>query len=840
MGAADNLKNIIDQQKTVLSALEAEHLALAGSNLAQENAALKADIAKLLEEHEMVSRKADSLNEENAGLKNALYEQIYNEKIKIVNNTAQKLDIYFRANLDEEVNRLTALEKSVKARIKKMRETLTQNNIDIQDGLYAKLDELSTLLDSRVTEASAAAERLSAAFSQEEREELEALKNEQISDDQILAVTKKNNLERFLGLNVLNAGGILLLILGVITLARYTYVLLPDLLKGIMMFSFGGAMLVAGEFLNRKKPNIFSLGLSAGGVGILYAALATSYFILHILDMYPALAICILITLVAFVLANRYNSQIIISFALIGGYLPMFSLGYGEAVLYGAMAYFVALNLLALLVSFSKKWRISSFIGLFLNIIGTTYICFFLAGTGSLTEKILITIYALFAFLVYTAIPITSAYCTKSIFKKSDIVLLAINTVCSSLILFGLFSRFQWQDLQGLLAIAFAAIYLLLGRFAEKKFTGKALYTRALFYLTGLTFVVLIIPFQFGRAWLSLGWLAEGVFLAAYGILGNNKTFKRVGFIICLLCLAAFILHDIDYSDEAIFPWKYLAITLGSLVILGAYMQQRMMSGRFISIYKYFALINVWFYTIYIISIELYDALFWHYYHRQMSFNLSYLIGALTVTATFVIAYIIPRIKLLASRGLKIVSVLLYAIGILIMFILNTFESPVNYTGSGAIALTIGVLTLLGLLSVFAMRDLMRIIIAGRKLGVEWYPLGVSAYFVILLTQILITQFDLAFSSAAISIIYALTALAWIIFGFMRRYAFIRHFGLGLVIFSVFKLFFVDLYALTQGRQIVSYFSLGLTLLVISFVYQYFSKRLELKEVISLDAKEAD
>jgi uncharacterized membrane protein len=82
-----------------------------------------------------------------------------------------------------------------------------------------------------------------------------------------------------------------------------------------------------------------------------------------------------------------------------------------------------------------------------------------------------------------------------------------------------------------------------------------------------------------------------------------------------------------------------------------------------------------------------------------------------------------------------------------------------------------------------------------------------------------------------------LAALAWIIFGFVRRFVFIRRFGLVLAIFAVVKLFVLDLTGLTQGFRILSYFALGVILIAISFVYQYFSKRLELKEGMSIHAE---
>jgi uncharacterized membrane protein len=56
-----------------------------------------------------------------------------------------------------------------------------------------------------------------------------------------------------------------------------------------------------------------------------------------------------------------------------------------------------------------------------------------------------------------------------------------------------------------------------------------------------------------------------------------------------------------------------------------------------------------------------------------------------------------------------------------------------------------------------------------------------------------------------------------------------RKFGLGLAISAVVKLFIIDLSHLTSGYRIVSYFALGITLVAISFVYQYFNKRLDIK-----------
>jgi len=746
---------------------------------------------------------------------------------------------------------LTAIELNIKSRIKHIKNILSQNNSGIRDEFNSKLNELSDLLDKRITE-----ERTNAAqsgiFSAEEREKLDALKKEEINDEQIRAVAKKNNLERFIGLNVLNVIGIFLLFVGAVTAMRYTYLKLSDMLKGVMIFTLGGIMLVVGEILNRKKPNIFSLGISAGGIAILYAALAISFFALQILGMYPAIIICVLLTVGAFVLSNRYNSQIIAAFALVGGYLPIFSIE-SMGIKYGAMIYFAVLNIFALVVSLNRKWRITPFIGLFLNIVGNVYICWF-AGVSILDKLYIDTyeqglinmaltiIYAVFSFLIYTAIPIASTYRAKLSFKKSDVVFLAINTMFSSLIMYGIFESYDWQKYEGLLAIAFAVFYLLLGRFIEKKFASEERHTRALFYLTALAFVVLIIPLQFGKAWLSLGWLAEGVILAVYGILVNEKKFQRAGYVICLLCLGAFLFFDLTWTGNYLFAWKYLAITLGSLLILAAYMYKKMMSGDFVSIYKYFAIVNAWIYLLYIMN-KL-GKILSYYYPNERIYQIGYLVSAASITATFFVACIITRIKSLSEKGIKILSVILYCVGIIWLFVNNSISSPVAYvyftTSTPKFGVTLVgtlILIVLGILSVLSLMDVMKIIIIERKKGIEWLPLIVSGYFVILLSHNLTEQYNLSFSSAVINILYAVTALAWIVFGFVRRYVFIRRFGLALAVFAVVKLFLFDLSGLAPRLRIVSYFALGLTLLAISFVYQYFSKRLELKEGMTIHAE---
>jgi hypothetical protein len=566
-----------------------------------------------------------------------------------------------------------------------------------------------------------------------------------------------------------------------------------------------------------------------------------SYLTLGILDKLPAIIICALITTGAFVLSRRYSAQIIAVFALVGGYLPVFAIDSSTSfkadpvMLYGAMVYFIVLNIFVLLISLNKKWTAAIFIGLFLNIFGTWTISNNYPIPISAADRAPLIFNETATSQIYTCIPIISTFRTKANLRPSDIVLLTINTIFSSAIMFAVFYNFDMQDWYGLLAVIFAAIYLIFGKVIQKLFGDRKSQVSALFYITGLAFVVLAVPMQLEVEWVSLGWLAEGILLALYGIHKSDRRFKIAGLVVSMLCLATFLFIDLANMYDDLFTWKYLSITTGSLLVLFAYMYKKLMFGWFIRIYKFFALANIWLFTFYLLDNVAREALCDSV--EATAFYINYLVFAALIAITYFYAYVFQRIKLLAGLGIRILSIIFYMIGIIMFFGLNSLETPVitsylrpETESAGMTAAGITILAVIGVLSVLAVRDIMRSIVAGKKLSIEWYPLIISGYALTVLTQILITQLGFSFASAAISIIYAVTALAWIIYGFSRRFSVIRKFGLGLAVFSVAKLFLADLSRLTQGYQIISYFALGGTLIAISYVYQYFSKRLELKD----------
>ena len=74
-----------------------------------------------------------------------------------------------------------------------------------------------------------------------------------------------------------------------------------------------------------------------------------------------------------------------------------------------------------------------------------------------------------------------------------------------------------------------------------------------------------------------------------------------------------------------------------------------------------------------------------------------------------------------------------------------------------------------------------------------------------------------AFSISAWLMVYAAALLAA---GFWRRMAFVRWQGLGLLVFTIGKVFLYDMHTLSSGYRILSVFGLGALLMTVSFAYQ--------------------
>jgi len=129
----NNLKIILAKQKEIITSLENEIAGIEANDLVKENQKLKEELAKLKSSLEKEKIENEKLSKENKNLRNILYEQFYNEKISLLNSAEKRMDVYYRAHVEGEINRLTRFELSVKRRIDEMTKVLRANRVSLQD-----------------------------------------------------------------------------------------------------------------------------------------------------------------------------------------------------------------------------------------------------------------------------------------------------------------------------------------------------------------------------------------------------------------------------------------------------------------------------------------------------------------------------------------------------------------------------------------------------------------------------------------------------------------------------------------------------------------------------------
>ncbi|MEJ8555373.1 DUF2339 domain-containing protein [Tepidibacter sp. Z1-5] len=814
-----NQKDIITQYEDIIKDLNMD-------NALSENIELKKEMESYIKDIKKLKEEKRNLLNENMNLKISFKEQIINEKISILNASKKKIDMYFNNEINKRINKLEALESSAKDKLSKIK-TIAKIELGIEkEDIFSNIQKLEGDLNQKIKIKKEKLKAEKEDIIGEIKREYNELKSEGISDEVIEKKKKYNDIEVKIGLNWINKAGIILLLFGIATATRYTYATwFNEYMKGISSFLLGGVLLGAGEWLNRKEKNLFALGLSGGGIGTLYFSVFSSYFILNILSMPVSIGLSILVTMASLLLSKRYKSMTICGISLVGGYLPFFTYVFIEGIagsqIYIAMGYLFVLNLLVLKLSLERRWIYINYLSFLLNIPCFTYLAF------ESPSKVISVIYSMLTFIMYLSITLIYPIREKINLKKVDFILLGLNTVINCLTVYQLFEIGGYHSYEGILAFVYALIYLGLGEFIKRS-ASQEKETQMMFYITAMTFSILMIPLQFGIEWATLGWLIESILIIFYSVKNDIEKMEIGGWVVLGLSVGLFIVEDfftpwfVEY-----FTLKYTLITLSTIYIFSLYavklnkeeLFKYTNKGKLLTYYKYFVIISSWVYLLRMDSI-IYDKYIKSYYYDIFYF----LISEALITAIF--AYGITKIKVIKDNIVDNISTGLYIIVNILGFGMNFFNISPSLDGSYK-ALPILILVTYNIFVFFSIKDLILKLIKKKGLSLEVYPMTLAVYILGSTTGLLINQFNLNNINLIISIFFIVMSFVYITYGFKNKFAIIRRFGLGLSIFSTGKLFIFDLAFLNTGGKIVAYFCFGIVLIGISYVYQNLKRSIE-------------
>ena len=324
---------------------------------------------------------------------------------------------------------------------------------------------------------------------------------------------RENNpdLEKFIGENLINKIGILILVLGISYFVKYA--IDKDWINEPARVGIGmlcGALIMGVAHKLRKKYAAFSSVFVAGAIAVFYFTIGIAFHSYHLFGQTTAFIIMVLITIFSCLISLSYDRKELAVLSLIGGFAVPFMVSTGQGNHVVLFTYILILNIGILALAYHKKWSILNILSYLFTVI--LFGAWLFKDLDEKTPHFLGALGFGFAFyLVFVAINIINNVRTKGLFSPMELGILASNTF-----LFygaGMLVLEQYHpELKGLFTAALGLLNFGYAWFLYKKF---GLDKTAVYLLVGLTltFMTLAIPIQFEGNFITLFWGAEAVIL---------------------------------------------------------------------------------------------------------------------------------------------------------------------------------------------------------------------------------------------------------------------------------------------------------------------------------------
>ena len=309
-----------------------------------------------------------------------------------------------------------------------------------------------------------------------------------------------------------------------------------------MAYVWGVAFLLAGDRF-RKKIERFGLSLIGGGIAVLYFSAFAAFQIYHLFEQTPSFAIMVMITVLACVLAVRYDTKWLAVLGLVGGFLTPVLLTTGQDNQIALMTYMTILNLGLLGLAFHKKWDLLNILGfVFTYLLYTAWYERHYEAAKFWPAILFLNVF----FLIYAFVPFIYQVRKEKSSGQNEIILMGLN----ALIAFG-YGYSMIKDLYGLvwvsvITVLYACVFLSMATYLFQK--GKqSLDLFVVMLAKSMLFLIITVPVLFSRHWITIFWSAQSLALVWMAIKLERKSLALGGYGLLLLTVVKFLIYD--YSE---------------------------------------------------------------------------------------------------------------------------------------------------------------------------------------------------------------------------------------------------------------------------------------------------
>lgn len=369
------------------------------------------------------------------------------------------------------------------------------------------------------------------------------------SDDEMTDSQFKHsqNLERLIGENIISKIGIAILILGVGIGTKYAidHDLISPLTRIILGYMTGlGLFGVAARL--KSKYEQYSAVLLSGAMAVMYFVTYAAYSYYSLIPQSVTFGLMALMTVFTVLASLSYNRQIIALYGLVGAYAVPFLLSDGSGRVGVLFSYMAIVNVGILALAYQKYWKLLNYVSFALTWL--IYCSWSMESFDAQKHFSLAFVFLLLFFITFYLTFLLYKVHKKEIFGLTDVVMILLNSFVFYALGYSLFDQYvEGSQLLGLFTLCNGLVHAGVSWMVYKqKLADKNLY----YLLTGmvLVFAIIAVPVQLDGNWVTLLWMALSVVLIIIGRRRQVKVYEGLSYALLLLATIS-LLDDWTKAD---------------------------------------------------------------------------------------------------------------------------------------------------------------------------------------------------------------------------------------------------------------------------------------------------